>query len=164
VVLAIGHALRAHEVLGRPDTPCGFLEVVHRLVKDGVFVGHGKSIRPGRILRSPGYCVFSRELPYQSREVAGCVPGYVRRVLRSHPRIWRRSGTARVLQGVGQKLDVFIHAFKYPIYMQGIQARPHFVAFWVGAHELCQTFEPIANQDRLTQLLGHRRNALVCRP
>ena len=55
-----------------------------------------------------------------------------------------------VLQGVGQMLDVFIHAFKYPIHMQGIQARPHLVAFWVGAHELCQTFEPIANQLRLS--------------
>jgi hypothetical protein len=86
VVLAIGHTLRAHEVLGCPYALPGFLEVVHRFFEDGVFVGHGKSIRPGGILRSPAYCVFSRELPYQSREVAGCVPGYVRRVLRSHLR------------------------------------------------------------------------------
>jgi hypothetical protein len=40
VVLAIGHILRAHEALGRPDTLPGFLEVVHRLFEDGVFVGH----------------------------------------------------------------------------------------------------------------------------
>jgi hypothetical protein len=38
------------------------------------------------------------------------------------------------------------------------------VAFWVGAHELSQTFEPVAHQLRLTQLLGHRPNPLVCRP
>jgi hypothetical protein len=38
VVLPIGHALRAHEALSRPDALPGFLEVIHRLVKDGVFV------------------------------------------------------------------------------------------------------------------------------
>ena len=31
VVLAIGHALRGHEALSRPDALPGFLEVVHRL-------------------------------------------------------------------------------------------------------------------------------------
>ena len=85
MVLAIGHTLRAHEALGCPYALPGFLEVVHRFFEDGVFVGHDHSIRSG-IFRSPAYCVFSRELPYQSREVAGCVPGYVRRVLRSHLR------------------------------------------------------------------------------
>jgi hypothetical protein len=45
VVLAIGHTLRAHEALGRPDPLPGFLEVIHRLVKDGVFFGHEGSIR-----------------------------------------------------------------------------------------------------------------------
>jgi hypothetical protein len=60
VVLAIGHALRAHEALGRPDTLSGFLEVGHRLFEDGVFVGHEKSIRAG-ILRSPDCFAFSRE-------------------------------------------------------------------------------------------------------
>ena len=45
MVLAIGHALRAHKALGRPDALPGFLEVVHSLVKDGVFVGHERSIR-----------------------------------------------------------------------------------------------------------------------
>jgi hypothetical protein len=40
VVLAIGHTLRAHEALGCPDALPGFLEVVHRLIKDGVFVGY----------------------------------------------------------------------------------------------------------------------------
>jgi hypothetical protein len=34
VVLAIGHALRAHEALGRPDAPPGFLEVAHRLFEE----------------------------------------------------------------------------------------------------------------------------------
>jgi hypothetical protein len=60
VVLAIGHALRAHEALGCPDAPgsLGFLEVVHRLFEDGVFVGHDKSIRVG-ILRSPDCFAFS---------------------------------------------------------------------------------------------------------
>jgi hypothetical protein len=53
VVLAIGHTLRAHEALSRPDTLPGFLEVVHRLFKNGVFVGHHQSIRVGilRLLR-----------------------------------------------------------------------------------------------------------------
>jgi hypothetical protein len=60
VVLAIGHALRAHEALSRPDALPGFLEVVHRLFEDGVFVGHEKSIRVG-ILRSPDYFAFSRK-------------------------------------------------------------------------------------------------------
>jgi hypothetical protein len=80
VVLAIGHPLRAHEALSRPDALPGFLEVVHRLFEDGVFVGHDRSIRAG-ILRSPDCFAFSRAFPYQRREVAGCVPGYVLRVL-----------------------------------------------------------------------------------
>jgi hypothetical protein len=45
VVLAIGHALRAHEALSRPDALPGFLEVLHSLFQDGVFVSHDKSIR-----------------------------------------------------------------------------------------------------------------------
>ena len=49
VVLAIGHVLKAHEALGRPDAPPGFLEVVHRLVEDGVFVGHDQSVRTSGI-------------------------------------------------------------------------------------------------------------------
>ena len=40
VILAIGHALRAHEVVDRPDALPGLFEVVHRLLEDGVFVGH----------------------------------------------------------------------------------------------------------------------------
>jgi hypothetical protein len=75
VVLAISHTLRTHEALGRPyKLPC-FLKVVHRLFEDGVFVSHDRSMRTRGIFRSPAYCVFSRKLPYQSREVAGCVPG-----------------------------------------------------------------------------------------
>src|SRR5919112_1577861 len=85
MVLTIGHTLRAHEALSRPYALSGLLEVVHRLFEDGVFVGHDRSIRAG-ILRSPDYFTFSRELPYQPREVAGRVPGYVLRVLRSHLR------------------------------------------------------------------------------
>jgi hypothetical protein len=60
VVLAIGHALRAHEALGRPNALSGFLEVVQRLLEDGVFVGHDQSIRVG-ILRSVDCFAFSRE-------------------------------------------------------------------------------------------------------
>jgi hypothetical protein len=60
VVLAFRHTLRAHEALGRPDTLSGFLEVVHRLFQDGVFVGHEKSIRVA-ILRSLECFAFSRE-------------------------------------------------------------------------------------------------------
>jgi hypothetical protein len=45
IVLAIGHALRAHEALGCPDALSGYLEVIHRFFEDGVFVGHDKSIR-----------------------------------------------------------------------------------------------------------------------
>jgi hypothetical protein len=60
VVLAIGHALRTHEALGRPDALPGFLEVVHRLVKYGVFVSHNRSIRVG-ILRSLDCFAFSPE-------------------------------------------------------------------------------------------------------
>jgi hypothetical protein len=71
VVLAIGHTLRAHEALSRPDTLPGFLEVIHRFFENGVFVGHDKSIRAGGILRSPEYITFSRELLDQRREVAG---------------------------------------------------------------------------------------------
>jgi hypothetical protein len=67
VVLAIGHTLRAHEALGRPDALPGFLEVIHRLFEDGVFVGHDQSIRSGDILRSSDYFAFSRKLPYQRR-------------------------------------------------------------------------------------------------
>jgi hypothetical protein len=52
VVLSIGHALRAHEALGRPDALSGFLEVVHRLFEDSVFVGHERSIRTSGGLRS----------------------------------------------------------------------------------------------------------------
>ena len=51
VVLAIGHALGAHQALGRPDALAGFLEVVHRLLEDGVFVGHARSIRVDSILQ-----------------------------------------------------------------------------------------------------------------
>ena len=50
VVLAIGHALRAHEALGCPDSLSGFLEIVHRLFEDGVFVSHDQSIRTGGII------------------------------------------------------------------------------------------------------------------
>jgi hypothetical protein len=86
VVLAIGHTVRTHKALGCPDALSGFLQVIHRLVKDGVFVSHEKSIRVGGILRSPDHCVVSRELPYQRREVAGCVPANILLLLGSHLR------------------------------------------------------------------------------
>src|SRR5215216_3145620 len=76
----------------------------------------------------------------------------------------RRSGTTRVLDGVDQNPDVFVNPLNSPIHMEGIQARPHVVAFWVGAHQPSQIFEPVAHQLCLAQLLGHRRNPLVCRP
>jgi hypothetical protein len=59
VVLTFRHALRAHKALGRPDALSGLLEVVHRLFEDGVFVGHGQSIRVG--IRSSDCLAFSRE-------------------------------------------------------------------------------------------------------
>jgi hypothetical protein len=40
MVLAFGHTLRAHKALSRPDALSGFLEVVHRLFENGVFVGY----------------------------------------------------------------------------------------------------------------------------
>jgi hypothetical protein len=49
LVLVVGHALRAHQALGCPDTLSGFFEVVHRLFENGVFVGHDKSIRAGLV-------------------------------------------------------------------------------------------------------------------
>ena len=61
MVLAIGHALRAHEALGRPYALSGFLEVVHRLFEDGVFVGHNRNIRSGDIIRSLDCFAFSRD-------------------------------------------------------------------------------------------------------
>ena len=60
IVTIIYHALRAHEALSRPDALAGFLEVVHRLFENGIFVGHDRSIRAG-ILRSPDCCAFPRE-------------------------------------------------------------------------------------------------------
>jgi hypothetical protein len=59
MVLAFGHTLRAQEALGRPYALSGFLEVVHRLFEDGVFVGHGQRIRVG--IRSSDCLAFSRE-------------------------------------------------------------------------------------------------------
>ena len=60
MVFAIGHALRAHEALSRPNALPGFLEVVHRHFEDGVSVSHERSIRVG-ILRSLNCFAFSRE-------------------------------------------------------------------------------------------------------
>jgi hypothetical protein len=67
VVLAIRHALRAHEALCRPDALTGFLEVVHCLVKEGVFVGHDRSIRID-IFRLLDCFAFSRWHPYTFRD------------------------------------------------------------------------------------------------
>ena len=51
MVLAIGHTLRAHEALSRPDALLGFLGVIHRLFENGGFVGQKQSIRVDSILR-----------------------------------------------------------------------------------------------------------------
>src|SRR5687768_16816204 len=51
VVLAFRHALRAHESLGRPDALPGFLEIVHRLFEEGVFILRPRSIRTLSIFR-----------------------------------------------------------------------------------------------------------------
>jgi hypothetical protein len=75
MVLAIGHALRTHEALSRPDALSGFLEVIHRLFEDGVFVGHDKSIRTS-ILRSLVVCLLMREgrvRAQEEREAGGVV-------------------------------------------------------------------------------------------
>jgi hypothetical protein len=85
MVLAIGHALRAHEALSCLDSLSGFLEVDNRLFEDGVFVGHDQSIRAS-LVRSPDCFAFSCKLPAQRLEVSGRVSGYVLRVLRSHLR------------------------------------------------------------------------------
>jgi hypothetical protein len=75
VVLAIGHTLRAHEALSRPDTLPGFLEVVHRPFENGVFVGHDQSIRVG-IFRSPDWFAFSREhADWELLRERGCIKG-----------------------------------------------------------------------------------------
>jgi hypothetical protein len=68
VVLAIGHTLRAHEALSRPYALPGFLEVVHRLFEDGVFVSHDQSIRTSGSLRSLDCFAFSRGHPYMFRD------------------------------------------------------------------------------------------------
>jgi hypothetical protein len=67
MVLAIGHALRAHEALGRPDALPSFLEVVHRLFENRILVSHDQSIRVG-ILRSLDRFNFSRGHAYMFRD------------------------------------------------------------------------------------------------
>jgi hypothetical protein len=67
MVLAISHTLGAHEALGRPYTLPGFLEVVHRLFENGVFVGHDRSIRTG-IIRSLDCFAHSRKRALLRRE------------------------------------------------------------------------------------------------
>jgi hypothetical protein len=48
-------------VRGRPYALSGFLEIIHRLFENSIFVGHDQSIRTGSILRSPHCFAFSRE-------------------------------------------------------------------------------------------------------
>jgi hypothetical protein len=50
VVLALPHAMRAHEVLSCSNAHSGYFEVIHGLFEDGVFVGHDQSILTGSIL------------------------------------------------------------------------------------------------------------------
>jgi len=47
--------------LGGPDALPGFLEVLHSLFKNGVFVSYDRSIRTGSVLRSVDCLTFSRE-------------------------------------------------------------------------------------------------------
>jgi hypothetical protein len=68
MVLAIGHALRAHEALGRSDALSGFLQVIHRLFEDGLFVGHELSIRTSGGLRSLDAFVICCENPFMFRD------------------------------------------------------------------------------------------------
>ena len=67
---------RAYEALSRPDALPGFLEVVHRLFEDGVFVGHDESIRVG-ILRSLCCFSFSHEhAHWELLKKRGRLPGF----------------------------------------------------------------------------------------
>ena len=52
-----------------------------------------------------------------------------------------RALIAAPVDGGNRVLEVF--------QVQGLQARSHVVAFWVGAHEPSQIFEPVAHQLRL---------------
>src|SRR5829696_2792433 len=74
VVLAIGHTLRTHEALSRHYALFGFLEVVHRLFEDGVFVGHDKSIRAGSVLRSLDCFAFLTRAALQAPRGRGSCP------------------------------------------------------------------------------------------
>jgi hypothetical protein len=74
VVLAIGHTMRTHEALSRPDALPGFLEVVHRLFEDGVFVSHERSIRAGSVLRSLDCFAFLTRAPLQAPRGRGSCP------------------------------------------------------------------------------------------
>jgi hypothetical protein len=73
-VRCFGHGERrrkAHEAMGRPDALSGFLEVVHRLFENGVFVSHDRSIRISSVLRSLDCSAFSASTPpprYSGRE------------------------------------------------------------------------------------------------
>src|SRR5215216_7860084 len=93
VVLAFGHALRAHETLSRPYALSGFLEVVHRLFEDGVFVGHEKSIRRGGVLRSLDCVAFLTRAPLQAQRGRGSCP-WLRRSGLVAPSMSRRTCAA----------------------------------------------------------------------
>ena len=98
MVLPIGHTLRAHEALSRPDALSGFLEVVHRLFKYGVFVSHDRSIRVG-IIRSLDCFAFPRGHPYIFRDamlmllLAETLP-YAKLIADSKPYRWLSALTA----------------------------------------------------------------------
>jgi hypothetical protein len=61
----------------------------------------------------------------------------------------RISGAAGTLDGVHESPYVFLERFERPLGMQFLKARPHVVAFRVGAHEPVQPLQPVADQLRL---------------
>jgi hypothetical protein len=109
VILAFGHALRAHEALSRPYTLPGFLEVVHRL-----FGSCGPTYEPPNMRRhqdrgSERFGALSSRAEGVSLRIvsvgvsrsaaarAGLRPGKLARALRSLSRAFRRRSESSVI-------------------------------------------------------------------